>query len=402
MKKYVTLLFLAVLFHLSGYYVLIKKVEPFQYFFYLIAWWSYVVIIDTLFAVRTKKFAVLNRGLPSIVIISSGFWCIFELINLRLENWFYINLPENMLERWAGYLFAYGTVLPAIYGTKKLIHSFLGEVHSTPVLLQDYPRYALLIGTAAFLLALVFPLYFFPFAWIAPALVLDSHNYRKGNPSFMRDLERGMTGDLVAALLSGLVCGLLWELWNFWSISKWVYTVPFFEDIKLFEMPFAGYLGFPAFAVTVIAFTNFLPTVRLNRIHSLVAIIVALALSFCSFTLIDRYTVFSYTPRVDTLSFMPQARVDLLKTKGTQRSYGIDIGTLNEEERQALALIHLKGLGYENFLRLKGHGIMTVEGLAQCNEKTLSQILDEPNLRRIRVYLKAARKARDRAFSFIR
>ena len=149
MKKHITLLFLAVLFHLSGYYVLIKKVEPFQYFFYLIAWWSYVVVIDTVFAKRTKKFAVLNRELPFIIVISSGFWCIFELINLRLENWFYINLPENTLERWTGYLFAYGTVLPAIYGTKKLIHSFLGEAHSTPVLLQNYPRYALLIGIAA-------------------------------------------------------------------------------------------------------------------------------------------------------------------------------------------------------------------------------------------------------------
>jgi len=396
-KKHITLLFLAVLFHLSGYYVLIKKIEPFQYFFYLIAWWSYVVVIDTVFAKRTKKFAVLNRELPFIIVISSGFWCFFELINLRLENWFYINLPENTLERWTGYLFAYGTVLPAIYGTKKLIHSFLGEVHSTPVLLQNYPRYALLIGTAAFLLTLVFPLYFFPFAWIAPALVLDSYNYRKGNPSFMRDLERGMIGNLVATLLSGLACGLLWELWNFWSISKWIYTVPFFEGAKLFEMPFAGYLGFPTFAVTVIAFTNFLQTVRLNKISSLMAIIAALALSFCSFTLIDRYTVFSYTPRVDTLSFIPQARIDLLKTKGTQRSYGIDIGTLDEEEHQALTLIHLKGLGYQNFLRLKAHGIRNVEELARCDEKTLSRILDEPNLRRVRVYLKAARKARDRA-----
>jgi hypothetical protein len=146
----------------------------------------------------------------------------------------------------------------------------------------------------------------------------------------------------------------------------------------------------------VIAFTNFLQTVRLNKISSLMAIIAALALSFCSFTLIDRYTVFSYTPRVDTLSFIPQARIDLLKTKGTQRSYGIDIGTLDEEEHQALTLIHLKGLGYQNFLRLKAHGIRNVEELARCDEKTLSRILDEPNLRRVRVYLKAARKARDR------
>lgn len=423
MKKYAVLLFFAVLLHLSGYYALIRKIEPLQYFFYLTAWWSYIIIIDTLFAIKTKNFAVLNRGLPFIIVVSSGFWCIFELINLRLQNWFYINLPENTFERWAGYLLAYGTVLPAIYGTKRFIRSFLGEIRNNPVVLRHYPHYGLLIGTVTFLLTLAFPLYFFPLTWIAPALVLDGYNYRKGNPSFMRDLECGMIGDLVATLSSGLACGLLWELWNFRSISKWVYMVPFFENTKLFEMPFAGYLGFPAFAVTVIAFTNLLATMKLSRfprasarrrgdsdsfagggdaspfdrIHSPLAITVALALSFCSFTLIDRYTVFSNTPRIDTLSFMPQTKIDFLKANGTRTSYGININILDGEEREALALIHLKGLGYKNFLMLKGHGIRTVEELSQCDEKTLSQILDEPNLRRIRVYLKAARKAKARA-----
>ncbi len=398
MKKYITLLFFGIALHLSGYYALIKKVEPLQYFFYLIAWWSYIVIIEAFFAIKTKDFAVLNRRLPFIVIISSGFWCVFELINLRLQNWFYINLSANIIERWAGYLLAYGTVLPAVYGTKELIRSFLGEIRHSPLFLRDCPRYGLVTGTVTFLLTLAFPLYFFPFAWIAPALVLDSYNYRKGNPSFMRDLECGMSGNLVAALLSGLMCGLLWELWNFWSVSKWVYTVPFFEKVKLFEMPFAGYLGFPAFAVTVIPFTNLLETAKFNRPKALLAIAVALGLSFCSFALIDRYTVFSHTSPVRALSsFIPQMQINSLEANGVQRSYGIDMNSLNTEQREILVLIHLKGLGYKNFLRLEAHGIRSVEKLARCDEKTLSRILDEPNLRRVRVYLEAARKALSRS-----
>jgi hypothetical protein len=47
----------------------------------------------------------------------------------------------------------------------------------------------------------------------------------------------------------GIVCGLLWECWNYWAHTKWVYTVPVPPHVKLFEMPLAGYLGFPAFAV---------------------------------------------------------------------------------------------------------------------------------------------------------
>ena len=45
------------------------------------------------------------------------------------------------------------------------------------------------------------------------------------------------------------MCGLLWECWNYWARTKWVYTVPVPPDIKIFEMPLAGYLGFPVFAV---------------------------------------------------------------------------------------------------------------------------------------------------------
>jgi hypothetical protein len=49
--------------------------------------------------------------------------------------------------------------------------------------------------------------------------------------------------------LSGLLCGLLWEFWNYWSRAKWHYTVPIGERVKLFEMPLPGYLGFPPFAL---------------------------------------------------------------------------------------------------------------------------------------------------------
>jgi hypothetical protein len=102
-----------ILFHLSGYFCLIKRIEPFQYFAYLVFWWSYIIFMDNLFAMRVKRFIILNRNLPFLIVISSGFWCIFEIINLRLENWYYINLPGNVVQRWAGYMLAYGTVIPS-------------------------------------------------------------------------------------------------------------------------------------------------------------------------------------------------------------------------------------------------------------------------------------------------
>ena len=46
---------------------------------------------------------------------------------------------------------------------------------------------------------------------------------------------------------TGIVCGVLWEFWNYWAIGKWQYLITF-AGPKLFEMPVPGYLGFPAFA----------------------------------------------------------------------------------------------------------------------------------------------------------
>ena len=62
-------------------------------------------------------------------------------------------------------------------------------------------------------------------------------------------------------MLSGFLCGVLWEFWNYWSRAKWHYTVPIMENLKIFEMPLPGYFGFPAFALE--CFTMYVFTRRL-------------------------------------------------------------------------------------------------------------------------------------------
>jgi hypothetical protein len=77
--------------------------------------------------------------------------------------------------------------------------------------------------------------------WLGFIFLLEPINARLGAETLTR--ER-----LINLGLSGLLCGVLWEFWNFWSRSKWHYTVPIMEHLKIFEMPLPGYLGFPAFA----------------------------------------------------------------------------------------------------------------------------------------------------------
>jgi hypothetical protein len=79
--------------------------------------------------------------------------------------------------------------------------------------------------------------------------LLDPINARHGAESLRGDLRARHPWRLVNLMIAGLVCGLVWEFWNYWANTKWVYTVPVPPDVKLFEMPLLGYLGFPAFAV---------------------------------------------------------------------------------------------------------------------------------------------------------
>ena len=88
-----------------------------------------------------------------------------------------------------------------------------------------------------------------PLTWLAFILLLAPVEYRRLPDSLLHQLARGDYAPLTRQLLAGFIAGGLWEFFNYWAQVKWIYTVPFFEELKLFEMPLAGFLGFPPFAV---------------------------------------------------------------------------------------------------------------------------------------------------------
>ncbi len=388
----VPLLVLSVLLHLSGYHFLITKTEPFQYFFYLIAWWSYILFLEALSSLRGRGFLILNRTLPLLILCSCAFWCLFEILNVRMENWFYINLPPETSRRYGGYVVAFGTVIPAMHGTKELLRDLLRKVPLRPRHLPHYAAIAIITGLISLILLVLHPRYFFCLAWVFLALIVDACCYTRGYPSFMGDLERGEGVQLVSAMGAGLVCGILWESWNFWNIAKWVYTVPFFEDVKLFEMPVLGYLGFLVFGLETESLVNLLKGSGVLERHPRRLAPLLLLFSLLSFPVIDRATVFSYLPLVEQLDFVDPAKRALLREQGIQASYGIDPDFLSPPERSALHCVHLKGLGIDHYRILRAAGFGTLEGLAGLDAPTLSHLLGERNERRTRVYIKAARR----------
>ena len=375
-----------------GNVALAKRWEPFIYFFFVTCWWAYIIILDTILWLRSGEPKFLNRNLPEMVLISCGFWCVFELINLRLENWFYINIPFQEIVRYTGYFLAYGTVIPAICLTAAAADPLFASVRTRPFRVRSYPARAITAGIILFFLALLLPKYFFGLAWVFGIFLIDGINYRTGSRSFMADLEEGRPGRVLAALVSGLVCGILWESWNFISPVRWVYTVPFLEGMKIFEMPFIGYIGFPVFAVETVAFYDLLVGLRKNTASRAAVLGAAAILSALSFVLIDRCTVFSYTTPIRDLAFLSEGTKMKLLNSGARTNLSIDAAMLSPNEADALRFVNMKGLGYKNYLRLVSGGVSRAQDLKDMDDGQLSRILGEANLRRVHVYQDAAKR----------
>jgi len=239
---------------------MMRKREPFYTWFYSFAWWSYILFIESFLFYRKHNSLLFTNPTRFLLLLplSVSIWLIFEAFNFRLQNWHYLYLPSSRGLRWLGYTIAYATVLPALFCTRNLL-DFLGFFPDTgklpkrPGRLKDH---SVGLGLALLALALLFPKIFFPLVWLGFIFLLEPFNYRNGAGSILRDLEEGSARPLHLLLLSGLLCGILWEFWNFWAGSKWVYTIPYLGFLTIFEMPILGFLGFPPFAVECYVMTN--------------------------------------------------------------------------------------------------------------------------------------------------
>ena len=306
---------LALLFLLLAEILLFRGNQFVGKWFYCFAWWPYIFFVDWLVKRKTNNSLIWDRTREFLALIpwSSFIWLIFEWFNLYLKNWHYVNIISETPWRWWGYFISYGTVLPGLFETYELLLAYgLFQKKEIPPLknpLKTYP-FLTLLGILSLLLPVAYPRYFFPLVWGSFIFLLEPINHALKAPSLLKDWETGSVQKFYLLLLSGLICGFLWEFWNFWATSKWVYTVPFVGKIKLFEMPVLGFLGFPPFAVECYVMMNFINLFRggrswekdapLPRISFKLpwAFFLLLHLSFYAFVFhqIDLHTVRSYLP----------------------------------------------------------------------------------------------------------
>jgi hypothetical protein len=222
-----------------------------------LCWWGYILAVDALIW-KLRGHSLLcdrRREFWPQLPLSVAFWLIFEVYNLHLDNWIYIGLPERWWEATLGALVAYATIMPGLFLTAELL-DVLGafERFRAPVF-RISARLLYLLMLLGFI-CLIGPVlvprdiarYLFAPVWIGFILLLEPVLYASGGQSLLRDLAEGRLHRLLCLVAAGYLCGVLWEFWNYWATAKWVYTAPFTPDVRFFEMPLAGFLGFGPFA----------------------------------------------------------------------------------------------------------------------------------------------------------
>jgi len=184
---------------------------------------------------------------------SAAFWWLFEHLNRFTGNWHYSGIVAS--GDWDYFLQAtlpFCTVLPAVASAWDWLRLF-------PRLdAQGLPRIdaqvelawiALALGAGSLALVALQPEALFSMLWLAPLALLAGLQRLLTGESYFAPLARGDWRPLLQPALAALACGLLWELWNWGSLAKWQYSVPYVQRFHVFEMPLLGYAGYLPFGL---------------------------------------------------------------------------------------------------------------------------------------------------------
>jgi len=224
-------------------------------------WLGYCLSMDGLVAWRTGTSLLTRspRKYVALFLISAPGWWIFELFNLRTQNWVYIGAEIfTPLQYVFWTTVSFTTVIPAVFGTTELFASFDFVKRLTkrgPVIDTDKRTTVsfFVLGWVMLALMLLYPKIFFPFIWFSIYFILEPINVWLGNRSLAQWTAKGDWRPVIALWLGILMTAFFWEMWNYCSYPKWIYHVAWGNWLHIFEMPLLGYGGYLPFALELYA-----------------------------------------------------------------------------------------------------------------------------------------------------
>lgn len=232
--------------------------RPLQAHTFTPLWLAFILTVNALTFRRKGRCLLLDQPVRFLLLfpLSAAFWWFFEYLNRFVQNWQYVGVQFGPGEYVLYATLSFSTVLPAVMSTRELVLSstLIQSNFSTffSVRLRRPARWgALVLGAAAAGLAGlgVWPNYLFALLWISPLLVLVALQAMGNESTLLSPLSRGDWTGVLGCAVAALLCGFFWEMWNFWSLAKWTYHVPFVHRFAIFEMPVLGYAGYLPFGL---------------------------------------------------------------------------------------------------------------------------------------------------------
>ena len=218
-------------------------------------WLGYILVMNGLAIRRTGRSPLTHRTSWFIALfpVSALFWWLFEYLNQFVGNWHYSGVEA--VGGWDYFVQAtlpFSSVLPAVASTWAWLRSFprIDAMRLPP--LRGHPALgpvAFAAGALSLAAIGIRPDAFYAMLWLAPLLVLCGLQQILLGESYLAPLARGDWRPLLQPALAALVCGFFWEMWNYGSLAKWHYTIPYAQRFHLFEMPLLGYAGYLPFGV---------------------------------------------------------------------------------------------------------------------------------------------------------
>lgn len=240
---------------------------PFQPYTFTPLWLAYIVVVNALTWRRTGRCLLTHETsyLLKLFPLSAAFWWFFEYLNRFVQNWWYIlGADFTPLHYLIAATLPFSTVLPAVLSTEEWLathpRNTAGLDQFIPLNFAR-PRAAAwtTLALAAIGLFLIgrFPDPLFPLLWVAPLLLLPAFHGIENQRSFFPEVATGDWRRIGRFALAGLICGFFWEMWNWQSLAKWIYSIPYVDRFHLFEMPILGYAGYLPFGLECIVVAEF-------------------------------------------------------------------------------------------------------------------------------------------------
>jgi hypothetical protein len=232
--------------------------DEFQPHTFIPLWISYILVINALCIRRTGRCMMLHQTRLFLLLfpVSAVFWWFFEFLNRFVQNWNYTGVYFSSWEYFRYATLSYSTVLPAVLGTRDLINTFSWirpKFDSFKPFKCRHSKmlafFALAISGIGLMCIGVWPNYLFSLLWTSPLIIIVSLQTLMGEKHILSETSAGHWSAVVSPALAALFCGFFWEMWNYYSLAKWQYSIPFVYRFKIFEMPILGYAGYLPFGL---------------------------------------------------------------------------------------------------------------------------------------------------------